>query len=118
MSLTRPIPLALRKKMDVQPYYHRCAITGTRSGPYAKIDWHHAFTWKGQRVNEEWCIIPLLKRIHDKASTKDVKDFVDFLILNRADDATLKRYSKAEDLLAKRDRLNKRYANPKDYPVL
>ncbi len=118
MSLTRPIPLALRKKMDAQPYYHRCAITGTRSGPYAKIDWHHAFTWKGQRVNEEWCIIPLLKRIHDKASTKGVKDFVDYLILNRADDATLRRYSKAEDLLAKRDRLNKRYANPKDHPVL
>lgn len=118
MSLTRPIPPKLRAEMDADPYYHRCAITGTRRGPYAKIEWHHAFTWKGQRVNEKWCIIPLLKRIHDKASTKIVKDYVDFLILNRADEATLLRYSKAEDLVAKRNRLNKRYANQENHPVL
>lgn len=118
MSLTRPIPAKLRAEMDADPYYHRCAITGTKRGPYAKIEWHHAFTFKGIRVNEKWCIIPLLKRIHDRASVKEVKDYIDWIILNRADDETLRRYSKAEDLLAKRARLDKKYANEEDHPIL
>lgn len=117
-SLTSPIPPKLRKEMDADPYYQRCAITGTKRSAYAKVEWHHAFKFAGKRVNEKWCIIPLLKRIHDKADTREVKDFVDFLILNRADDETLIRYSRGEDLLAKRARLNKRYADKKDHPLL
>lgn len=117
-SLTSPIPPKLRAEMDADPYYHRCAVTGTKRGPYAKVEWHHAFTYAGKRVNEKWCIIPILKRIHDRANVHEVKEFIDWLILNRADDETLRKYSKAEDLLAKRDRLNKKYANEKDRPVL
>lgn len=118
MSLTKPIPKKMREEMERDPFYHRCAITGTRRGPYAKVEWHHAFKFKGERVNEKWCIIHLLKRIHDRADVREVKEYIDWMILNRADDETLRRYSKAEDLLAKRERLNKKYEDEKNHPVL
>jgi len=37
------------------------------------------------------------------------KEECDWIMLNRADEATLKKYSRAENLVAKRDRLNKKY---------
>jgi len=119
---TKPIPENLRNEMEADQYYHRCCVTGTHRGPGVKIEWHHNFETyqngnKG-RLNEKWCILPLLKSIHDKADRRDVRQFLDWIMLNRADDETLKRYSKSEDLINKRDKLNKIYEDEKNYPVL
>jgi hypothetical protein len=117
--ITKPIPKKLREEMDADPFYHRCCITGVRESSYSKIEWHHAFTWKGERLNEKWCILPVLKWIHDIANRSDIKEMLDRRMLNRADDETLKKYSKAVDLVAKRDRLNKIYGTHEAYhPVL
>ena len=108
--------------MEADPFYHRCCATGTRRSQYVVIEWHHNFTSyangnKG-RVNEKWCILPLLQSVHEKARTSKVKDFLDWIMLNRADDETLRRWSKAEDLIKKRERLNKTYEHKKNHPVL
>lgn len=93
--------------MENDPFYKRCCVTGVGQSAYSKIEWHHNFTWMGKRLNEKWCILPVLKEIHDKEKQKDIKETLDRIMLNRADDETLKKYSKAVDLIAKRDRLNK-----------
>jgi hypothetical protein len=118
MSLTKPIPKKLRDEMDADPFYHKCCVTGVKSGAQFKIDWHHNFRWQGTRLNEKWCILPVWKKVHDKADTREVRDFLDWIMLNRADEETLQRYSKAENLIAKRDRLNKVYANKENHPVI
>lgn len=111
--MTKPIPKKLREKMEAQAFYHRCCLTGTPRGPYAKIEWHHNFETyehdnKG-RLNEEWCILPVLKEVHDKADTRDIREKLDWVMLNRADEDTLKKYSKSTDLVERRNRLNKIY---------
>ena len=115
MGLTKPIPPKLRAELDREAYYHRCCVTGLTSRQ-TKIEWHHNFTHgsKRGRVNERWCILPLSADVHDKARTREVKDILDWIMLNRADESTLRGYSKAEDLIAKRDRLNKRYGTYKE----
>lgn len=100
----RKIPDTLRSEMANDPYYKKCALTGTTDG---KIDWHHNFIYAGRQVNEKWCIIPLSKPIHDKIDY--YKEKVDWIMLNRATDEELIMYSKAIDLIAKRNRLNKLY---------
>lgn len=111
--LTKPIPQKLRNEMEADPFYQKCCITGARRGPYVKIEYHHNFRTyqygnKG-RLNERWCILPITREIHLSADTRKVKDKLDWIMLNRADEETLKRYSKSEDLIKKRDRLNKIY---------
>lgn len=100
----RKIPPALRESMSNDPYYKRCALTGSTS---EKIDFHHNLIFAGRQVNEKWCIIPLAKSVHDNIVKH--KEKVDWIMLNRATDEELERYSKVIDLKAKRERLNKIY---------
>lgn len=122
MSLTKPIPKKLREEMEADPYYKRCCVTGVRGGPGVKIDWHHNFETymhgNRGRLNEKWCILPILKSVHDQVGRRYIKEYLDWIMLNRADEATLKKYSKVVDLVAKRDRLNQIYADEKNHPVL
>jgi hypothetical protein len=118
MSLTRPIPAKMRDEMDADPFYHECCVTGLPASSWTKIEWHHAFTWAGQRVNEKWCIVPLAKAIHDRVHEPAIAKTVERIILNRADEETLRRYSKATNLISRRDQLNKEYANQKNQAVL
>lgn len=103
----RPIPKPLLAEMLADPFYTVCCISGRSN---EKIDLHHNFQFAGRQVNEKWCILPLAKSIHDRIIV--YKDRCDWIMLNRADEATLKKYSKAIDLIRKRDYLNKIYGKP------
>lgn len=118
MSLTMPIPEALRNEMEADPFYHRCCLTGVPRTAYTKIEWHHNFEHGGERVNEKWCILPLLKEVHDRARDTDIKDYLDWIMLNRASQETLIKYSGAVDLVRRREYLNQKYADEKNIPIL
>lgn len=100
------MPTDLRAKLDKDPWYHRCTVTGATLG---KIEWHHNFIFAGKQVQEEWCILPLAQKVHDRANRKDVREVLDWIMLNRTDDATLLRYGKATDLIGRRDHLNRKF---------
>lgn len=104
-SMVCPIPPKMRLEMANDPFYSRCAITGAS----VNINWHHNLEYKGKRVNEKFAIIPLTKWVHDNIATH--KEKVDWLMVNRATDEELKKYSKAVDYIALRERLNKKYGN-------
>ena len=113
MSLTKIIPKKMREEMAVDPFYQRCCISGARKAPGVKIEWHHNFTSyqygnKG-RLNEKWAILPVCEAVHLKAGTSEIKERLDWVMLNRTDDETLKKYSKAEDLIRKRSYLNNKF---------
>ena len=99
----RTIPPKLREELANDPFYKRCCVTRD----IGKIEWHHNFTWRGRQLNERWCILPLIDWVHEKIIA--YKDICDWIMLNRADDETLKKYSKAINLIEKRDRLNKKH---------
>jgi hypothetical protein len=81
----------------------RCVLTGNRG-----VNWHHNFIYGGCQVNEAWCILPVSPQIHAIADRKDIKERLDWIMLNRATEHDLQRYIKAK-LIEKRDRLNKRF---------
>lgn len=116
MAMTKPIPKALRDEMEADPFYRQCCLTGIRKdSSWERIEWHHNFESylngnKG-RVNEKWCILPVAKTMHDRAKEPWIKRQLDRIMLNRADDATLRKWSKVVDLIKYRDQLNKEYEN-------
>ena len=100
------MPPRLREEIAADPFYERCCITRAMARN-TKVEWHHNFQFAGKQVQEKWCILPLAKAVHDKIERH--KEECDWIMLNRADEATLRKYSRAEDLVAKRDRLNAKY---------
>lgn len=104
----RPIPKKLRDEMAADPWYSRCCISGVPSVK-AKIEFHHAFIFAGRQVNEKWCIIPVAASIHEKVSNQIIREKIWWIILNRADLATLQKYSRSRDLVALKWKLNQQY---------
>lgn len=107
------IPLELLSDMLHDDFYQKCCITGK-----TPIQFHHNFIFGYGKVNEKWCILPLHKDTHDVEKRKDIKNILDWIMLNRADDETLKKYSKVENLISKRARLNEQFGgafNEKTY---
>lgn len=99
------IPPKLREEMARDPYYKRCCVTGDTE----KVQWHHNLIFAGKQVQEKWCILPLAYHIHKIADDKVIRERLDWIMLNRATEKDIMRYSKAVDLSAKLERLNKKY---------
>ena len=109
--------------MDVDPYYERCCVTNEPKWR-VKIDWHHNFESylhgnKG-RVNEAWCILPIADWVHAMADRREVRELLDWIMLNRATDDVLEHWSVFPgELKMKRDYLNtKLYENEINNPIL
>ena len=104
----RKIPEDLQDKLAADPFYERCCITGAYKR-HTRIEWHHNFIFAGRQVNEEWCVLPVAKEVHDQMHDPRIREECDWIMLNRADGATLQLYSKAVDLTKRRDMLNRMY---------
>lgn len=100
----RTIPPELITELTNDIFYKKCCITGSSS---EKIEWHHNLIYGGRQINERWAILPLAKSIHDKIT--EYKEKCNWIMLNRASDAELLKYSKCIDYLKMRERLNKKY---------
>ena len=104
----KPIPKRMRQEMEDDPFYRRCCITKTPKN-VRKVDWHHNMTWQGSQLNEKFAILPVVRWLHDIARRKDVSEILDWVMLNRATDEQLEKYSKATDYKRERDRLNNQF---------
>jgi hypothetical protein len=106
----RKLDPAQRERLAADPFMSRCCITGRAD---EKIDWHHNLIFAGRQVNEDWAILPLIRSIHDRAFSPEIKDRCDWVMLNRATDEQLTPYCKAIDLIRRREILNQRYGDPR-----
>lgn len=104
------IPPKLKKEMLNDPFYDRCCITGTLK-TQQKVEWHHNLIFAGKQVQEKFAILPLRKDIHD--NIVKYKEKCDWIMLNRATDEHLLKYSKAVDYAREKHRLNEIYGTIK-----
>lgn len=104
----RPIPSNLKSELNNDKFYKQCCIPNDDlcSG---RVEWHHNLIYSGSQVNEKWCILPLCQFHHRNINIRMIKEQVNFIMLNRATDKELEKYSKAIDYKHERDRLNKLY---------
>ncbi len=106
----RPIPEKHRKMISKDPYYRKCARLKD-GGCSGRITIEHALTYAGRQIAEMWNYIPLCEKHHgvehysgsDSLLNKGINRSI---ALNRASDADLLKYDKA-DLIKDRFNLNK-----------
>lgn len=84
----RPIPLALKQKMEKNPFMSKCAYPGCFTHP----EWEHAFIYAGKQINDEWAIVPVCA-FHHRGRGLD-KWFNQWIAINRASFSDLSKYSK------------------------
>lgn len=106
----RPIPPKLREKLSESKFMKRCCIADHECR--GRIEFHHNLTFAGRQVNEEFCILPLCTYHHSIEKRRDIKEKLNWVMLNRAETEQLEAYSKAVDYVSMRERLNKRYSQP------
>ena len=104
--------------MDSMPYYHKCARFDALQDHQCEadpvrgklIEWEHAMTIGGARINEIWAIVPICWYSHRGPGLN--KEINQWLALNRISDSDIKnRYSKT-DWLQKKKYLNGKYGIP------
>lgn len=101
------IPPPLREAMAADPFYKRCSLSALGDGCHPKIEWHHNLIYGGKQVQEKWCILPLCKYHHDTLNSR-TKELLTHLMVTRATDDELKRYSKVINYLALKQKLNEK----------
>ena len=87
--------------MAEDPFYLKCCATGERGTRGDPVEWHHNLIFAGRQVQEAFAILPIKRSLHAQAHLPEVKDQLDWIMLSRASQEQLDRYSKAIDLRAR-----------------
>ena len=90
MSMTRPIPPALREHLAANPEYSRCSIPDENCG--GVIQWHHHFRFAGSRTDDAFGIISVCKYHHDHEAAHKAQ--LDAVMMSRVTDADRVKYNK------------------------
>ena len=118
--LGEPIPKDMRATMTVDPSMqvcmrkvllndHECKPDPLQ--PKKLLEWEHALTFAGRRLNQPWAIISICWLTHRGGLLN--KEINVWIALNRATDEELRAVSKAVPYLNMRERLNSIYGNKK-----
>lgn len=83
--------------MAADPFYQVCCITGERATREDPIEWHHNLTFAGKQVQEAFAILPVKRSLHYKANEKSLRARMDWVMLSRASEEQMERFSKAID---------------------
>lgn len=76
------MPPALRRRLDDDPWMHKCCYCGARGS----IEWNHALIYKNCQINEWYAIIPLCSECHrgyNGTIKKEIRDYCTWLALIR-----------------------------------
>ena len=105
------IPLPVLKECLSDMFYSRCCLADWNC--MGNISLEEAFLFGGRQVKEKWNIIPLCHRHHSVGVWMESgllnKEKNEWVALNRASEDELDRYSKVQNLRAKREYLNEKY---------
>lgn len=95
----RPISQKLKDKLVSAPFYQKCCLTKKTIKKHGiKIDFHHAWSYSGRQIDEEWAIMPVWEKKHAYYGDDDsvhnchkTREYVKYLSLLRVDLEDLKK---------------------------
>lgn len=120
------MPAKLRKEMEVDEFYQKCCLTGlgfkatdeNRFNP-KRVEWHHNLIFAGRQVQKKFAILPVLKKYHDQEKKPEIKELLNWVMLNRMTPEELSEYSKVVHWKFELEKLNEKYGEWKEgvYPL-
>lgn len=116
--LGKPIPKKMREEMANDVYYCQCArydalhdhecMADPMTGKL--IEWEHALTYRGSKLNEIFAIVPICWWAHRGPGM--VKEINEWLALNRISDEELEAKYQRTNWVQKKRYLNSKYGIP------
>jgi len=103
----RVIPPRIRKQIDADPFYKTC-IRIHEGDCAGRITIEHSLLFCGSQISDLFNLLPICWHHHLEANNKRYNEWV---ALNRATDAELAKFSKA-NWKQRRDYLNTIYGSP------
>lgn len=109
------IPEKLREELQNDKFYDQCCLEGGGKKTEnifdpERIEWHHNLIFANRQVQERFCILPIKKKFHDKM-VGEIKERCDWIMLCRATEDEIRRYSKAINYQREKERLILKYGN-------
>ena len=83
----RTIPTKIRKKIDEDPFYKRCCVTGSLN-----VSIEHCWTYAGKQINELWALVPLRRDLNISHPPRWAKEQCRLISLLRATPEDLAKY--------------------------
>lgn len=65
-SMVKSIPLKMREELAEDLFMKDCCLRGWKFICLGRIQYHHALTYAGKRVNEKGAILPVCELHHEK----------------------------------------------------
>lgn len=90
----------VRKDLAADPFMQHCCICGASSP-----QWHHNLIHGRRQVDEPWAILPLCVTHHNRANEVGVRKVLNHIMLQRAPEDALKKYSKVRNLIQEKESL-------------
>lgn len=94
--MIKKIPKEIRDKLSKDPFMKTCCLRDKMFLCFGRVEWHHNLRYSGKRQNEWWSLLPLCHDHHAVADNKQVKEYLDWVMLNRAPDDDLNKYPKID----------------------
>lgn len=110
MTLIKSIPKKQREIMIGDTFYHKCCLQDKEC--FGKIQWHHHFKWSGKRTNDIFGILPVCEFHHRNESRKDIKERLDWIMVNRMTEIDFRKY-RTRNWEHTKKYLNKKYGEYK-----
>jgi len=109
----RPIPKKTREELGNDKFMKTCCLWSHQIIGWCKgrIEFHHNLIYGGKQSNIKETILPLCKHHHSIADYKQVKEFLNWIMLNRMKPIDILNISKAIDYVTMKRTLNKQYGN-------
>jgi len=89
------IPKWLLAEILADKWYTRCCISGDETSRADPIEFHHNLIFGGRQVQARFAILPLKRSLHARATDKQLKRRLDWIMLSRASPEELAAISKA-----------------------
>jgi len=103
----RLIPKKLRLELEKDKFMKICVYTKE----CINISWEHCWIYAGKQINEKWAIVPLRRDLNVNM-TKKIKEYCQWVSINRATKEDLKKYPRTNWRQLKKY-LNKKFDNHK-----
>lgn len=107
------MPLKLREECANDKFYKQCCAHGYFCSCDGKIEFHHNMIYASKQVQEKFAILPLCQEHHKNEKYKILKNYLNWIMLNRASEDQLNKYSKAINYKREKERLNIIYGIPR-----
>ena len=105
--LMRKIPDEVLEEIMKDWFYKKCCVADEKCS--GRIEWHHNLIYAGKQVNEKWCILPICHYHHEHEKDKELGGILDYIMLCRATNEELEKYSKAINYIELRERLKLKF---------